>query len=105
MNCSQDVQLFIGQVQAELDAILKENFIGTYIHGSLALGGFNEASSDIDLLVVTKNALRLADKQRLTELFLTVSNTPYPLEISFLHSDQLKTWQHACPYDYHYSEY
>lgn len=105
MNRSQDVQQIIGQIQTELEAIVKDNFIGTYIHGSLALGGFNEASSDIDLLIVTSVALRLADKQRLTELFLTVSNAPYPLEISLLHKAQLKTWQHPCPYDYHYSEY
>ncbi len=105
MNCSQDVQQFIGQVHDEIKAIVKANFIGTYIHGSLALGGYNEASSDIDLLIVTKDALRIADKQRLTELFLTISNAPYPLEISFLHSAQFETWQHPCPYDYHYSEY
>lgn len=105
MNCSQDVQQFIEQVQAELETILKENYIGTYIHGSLALGGFNEASSDIDLLIVTLDALRLADKRRLTELFLTVSTNPYQLEISFLHKAQLKIWQHPCTYNYHYSEY
>ena len=105
MIYSQGVQQFIGQVQAEIEPILKDNFIGTYIHGSLALGGFNEASSDIDLLVVTRDALHLADKRQLTELFLNVSNNPYPLEISILHRSQLETWQHPCPYDYHYSEY
>ena len=105
MNCSLDVQHFIWQVQAEIEAIIKDNFIGSYIHGSLALGGYNEASSDIDLIIVTKEALHLTDKHRLTELFLTVSNAPYPIEISFLYVDQLKTWQHPCPYDYHYSEY
>lgn len=105
MKISQDVQHFIAQVQNEIEAIVKDNFIGTYIHGSLALGGFNEASSDIDILVVTKDALHFTDKQRLTELFLTISNAPHPLEISFLHRAQLEAWQHPCPYDYHYSEY
>ena len=105
MNCSLDVQHYIGQVQAEIEAIVKDNFIGSYIHGSLALGGYNEASSDIDLIIVTKDALHLTDKHRLTELFLSIPNPPYPLEISFLYVDQLKIWQHPCPFDYHYSKY
>ena len=105
MDCSLDVQHFIGQVQAEIEAIVKDNFIGSYIHGSLALGGHNDRVSDIDLIIVTKEALHLIDKHRLTKLFLTISNTPYPLEITFLYVYQLKTWQHPCPFDYHYSEY
>jgi len=30
------------------------NIIGIYLFGSLTYGGFNEKSSDIDLLVITK---------------------------------------------------
>ncbi|MEI2358527.1 nucleotidyltransferase domain-containing protein, partial [Mesobacillus zeae] len=33
--------------------MISEKFIGFYIHGSLAMGGFNPKSSDIDVLVVT----------------------------------------------------
>lgn len=34
-----------------------ENIIGIYLFGSLAYGGFNENSSDIDINVITKNLL------------------------------------------------
>ena len=33
------------------------------------------------------------------------SNSPYPVEISFLNYEQLKTWQHHCPFEFHYSEF
>jgi len=34
-----------------------ENIIGIYLFGSLAYGGFNEKTSDIDLIVITKTLL------------------------------------------------
>ena len=36
--------------------ILQDNLIGIYLHGSLAMGCFNEKKSDIDLLVVVKQS-------------------------------------------------
>lgn len=44
---------FLKQVQA----VLEQEFVGFYLHGSLALGDFDLASSDIDFAVVTKNLL------------------------------------------------
>ncbi len=37
--------------------ILYDNLIGIYLHGSLAMGCYNEKKSDIDLLVVVENDL------------------------------------------------
>ena len=34
--------------------ILGENLVGIYLHGSAAMGCFNDKKSDIDLLVVVK---------------------------------------------------
>lgn len=100
-----NVQHFIEQLHGKMENILQQNFVGSYIHGSLALGGFNEATSDIDLMVVTETALSISTKKQLATLFLATSTHPYPIEISFLHVAQLQTWQHPCPYDFHYSEF
>ena len=35
--------------------ILNSNLTGIYLHGSAAMGCFNDKKSDIDLLVVVKN--------------------------------------------------
>ncbi|MDD6156298.1 MAG: nucleotidyltransferase domain-containing protein [Lachnospiraceae bacterium] len=37
--------------------ILGDNLTGVYLHGSAAMGCFNPEESDIDLLVVVKDAL------------------------------------------------
>ncbi len=44
-------------IEALLDGVreaLGENFVGFYLRGSLALGGFNPETSDVDVLVVTE---------------------------------------------------
>ena len=37
--------------------ILKENLVGIYLHGSLAMGCFNPQKSDIDLIIVVNEPL------------------------------------------------
>lgn len=41
----------------EVQKLLQNQFIGFYIHGSLAMGDFNPESSDIDFLVVTEEMI------------------------------------------------
>ena len=37
----------------------KENLVGVYLHGSIALGAFQPASGDLDILVVVKDAPKI----------------------------------------------
>ncbi|GEN85240.1 streptomycin 3''-adenylyltransferase [Sporosarcina luteola] len=100
-----DIEKFIYDLKEEIKKILKENFIGFYIHGSLAMGGFNPNSSDIDILVVTIKTIKVDTKRLLAQFFLNHSNLPFPVETSFLNREQLKDWQHPCSFDFHYSEF
>ncbi len=84
--------------------ITKENFLGLYIHGSWAMGGFNPDRSDVDLLVVVKNSLDIATQCKLAKFLLAISYDPYPIEVSFLTQKQLENWTHPSPYEFHYSE-
>ncbi|MDO4667672.1 MAG: nucleotidyltransferase domain-containing protein [Streptococcus sp.] len=43
--------------------ILGENLVGIYLHGSVAMGCFNDKKSDIDLLVVVNNDITDTIKQ------------------------------------------
>lgn len=52
-DVSSIVQLLLNEVKK----VLKSQFIGMYIHGSLAIGDFNIYSSDIDFFVVTKDVV------------------------------------------------
>ncbi len=104
-TCPSVVKEFVFVLQNEIMNILQDDFIGFYLHGSLAMGGFNPNSSDIDILVITKESMKMEDKRNLAQFFLNYSNSPYPIEISFLNNEQLKHSQHPFPFDFHYSEF
>jgi hypothetical protein len=94
-NCPPAVDRQIEAFVLRSQEILDDDLRGVYLHGSLALGCFNPATSDIDLVDT---------KRRLAEEILRRSNAPRPLEISFLHSRQLRPWHYPTPYDLHFSE-
>ncbi|SIT91958.1 aminoglycoside adenylyltransferase domain-containing protein [Edaphobacillus lindanitolerans] len=92
-------------LQKEISRIINDDLIGVYLHGSLALGGFNPDASDIDAIAVTRSTLTTETKEKLARTFLRTSNSPFPLEIHFLNARQLTQWQHPCPFDFHFSEF
>jgi streptomycin 3"-adenylyltransferase len=84
--------------------MMRENLVGIYLHGSLAMGCFNSATSDIDLLVITQAPLGAATRRTLRTTLLATSLQPHPIEISILHYAQISPWRHPAPYDLHFSE-
>ena len=100
-----EIKDFVYNLNRNIKGILNGNYAGLYLHGSLAMGGFNPKSSDIDILVITKESMGSEVKRELIRLFLLVSNSPYPIEVSFLCEDQLRQWQHPCPFEFHYSDF
>ena len=52
-----DVNLVLDRLLAGARVTLGEHFIGLYLHGSLAYGDFDPATSDLDFLVVTDGPL------------------------------------------------
>ena len=95
------VQILCEQVQAALGQTL----VGIYLHGSLALGGFNVELSDLDLLFVTRQSMAVETKRQLMQLFLQSSQAPCPLELSVLVFSDIHPFRHPLPFDLHYSEY
>jgi predicted nucleotidyltransferase len=103
-NCPDPTQQQFKQYIDEVEASLADNLVGIYLHGSLAMGSFNPARSDLDLLVVTRRLMSLETKRRLAEILLSRSGQPHPIEISFLQRNDRVPWQYPTPYDFHYSE-
>ncbi|HEY7124546.1 MAG TPA: aminoglycoside adenylyltransferase domain-containing protein [Ktedonobacterales bacterium] len=89
---------------AEIQHMLGDALTGIYLHGSLAMGCFNPARSDLDVLVVTKRSMTLNEKRASAEMLLCISAHPHPIEISFLSLDDLSPWRYPTPYQFHYSE-
>ncbi|WP_270181349.1 aminoglycoside adenylyltransferase domain-containing protein [Alkalihalobacillus sp. CinArs1] len=103
-NCSNEIKEFVQNAVDEMKAILKEGFVGFYLHGSLSMGGFNPSRSDIDMIVVAKRELTSEENEKLATYLLKASNNPYPIEISILTLEHLQAWKHPCFYEFHYSE-
>jgi len=98
------VRAQVEELQHQLLKLLDKNLVGLYLHGSLAMGGFNPARSDLDLLVVIERPLAPEIKRDLLRLLLQLSKKPYPIEISFLSLQDLHPWRYPTPYQLHFSE-
>ncbi len=102
-DCPPEVQREVGQIVQPF--IQHVPFLaGIYLHGSPAMGCFNPARSDLDLLVVTQNKLPSSAVPPILHTLLEISGNPIPVEVSFLNLQDLKPWQHPALYDLHYSE-
>ena len=62
-----DAERLLGAFVEQSRAILGENLVGVYLHGSLAMGCFNPRSSDVDLLVVVREDIPPKVKRRYME--------------------------------------
>jgi streptomycin 3"-adenylyltransferase len=51
----ENVRAYVGQVDQLAQDMVGRQAVSTYVHGSLALGGFNPEVSDVDILVVVDN--------------------------------------------------
>ena len=85
--------------------ILKEKLVGVYLHGSLAMGCFNEQKSDIDLLIVVCDAV--SKEEKLSFLAETVRLHAFApekgIEMSIVQEKFLKPFRYPTPYELHFS--
>ena len=86
-------------------AILQGNLTGIYLHGSAAMGCYNDLKSDIDLIVVVNHAISVADKLRFMQMIVDL-NTIAPkkgLEISVVLKNVCKPFVYPTPFELHFS--
>lgn len=103
-TCPEAVEAQVTSFREHVQAVLGTNFVGLYLHGSLAMGCFNPERSDIDLIVVTVEGMSVEIKRSIAQLLLHASMAPNAIEISFLVEAQLHPFHHPLPFDFHYSE-
>lgn len=86
--------------------VFGETLIGVYLHGSLAMGCFNPAASDIDMLAVVRDDLAVDAKQRAGRTLLRLAEqAPVKgLEVSILSLNDLHPFRHPTPYQLHFSD-
>lgn len=94
-----DVNTLLLTLLTRVQAILREKLVGVYLYGSLSLGDFDPASSDVDFLVVTTEELSekiLAELRDMHEQIAT-SGLPYArrLEGSYIPTIALRHYDPA----------
>ena len=103
-TCSRVIQSEVRTLQTESQRLLGENLVGFYLHGSLALGGFNPTRSDVNIIAVTRQRMDTEVKRSVVTLLLRISKMPCPIDIYYLAVQDVFPFQQPLPYDLHYSE-
>jgi predicted nucleotidyltransferase len=105
VNESSDIEALLSRISTSFQDLLDDNLIGIYIHGSLAMGCFNPASSDVDFLVVVRHPLDSNTKQKVAETILTL-NKQAPakgLEMSIVLLEHTQQFVYPTPFEFHFS--
>lgn len=99
--CLPEVRQVLDAVLSGVQVILQEQLIGMYLYGSLAIGGFDPRTSDIDFLVVTAAAPSPKEQAALGAMHanLLAGGSPWvqELEGSYIPQDDIRRHdpQHA----------
>ena len=104
-SCPSVVKQQIAKITNEVSNQLNGNLLGLYLHGSMVLGGFDEASSDIDMIGVIKDELSLKEKIALSSLLLSLNKKPRPIDIEFFIKDDFVRWQGSPASHFYFSDY
>lgn len=103
-NCSKVIKSEVNTLQTEFSRMLDTRLSGIYLHGSLALGGFQPARSDIDMIVTTSEPVSVESKRTLIKLLLRISKFPCPVDVWLLDEHDIIPFQQPLPFSMHYSE-
>ncbi len=112
MYAAGDMGRYVVEYQDLLEAfctgvkkIIGACLTGIYLHGSLAMGCFHAAKSDIDLIVIIKEDISNRQKTELMELFVLL-NSQAPakgLEISVVKRAFCAPFVYPTPFELHFS--
>ena len=85
--------------------ILGDNLIGIYLHGSAVMGCYNEKKSDIDLLVVVKEAIPDNIKHRFLDMVVELNTyaSPKGIELSIVKREVCDPFVYPTPFELHFS--
>lgn len=98
-------QAIMEAVQQRWQAVLGDNLLGIYVHGSIAFGCFNPEKSDIDFLAVVEEAPTLPQKREMIRCLTALADhaPEKGIEMSVLLRRDCEHFAHPTPYEMHYS--
>lgn len=101
----QSIKVLLYKLAKSFEETLGDNFIGFYLHGSLAMNCFNDQQSDIDFLVVVRDKLCSQTKRELVDHLINSSDqaSANGFEMSVIRQAELDTFQYPTPFELHFS--
>lgn len=100
-----DYKTILDNIKNSYKAILRDNLVGIYIHGSIAMNCFHWDTSDIDYIVVIEK--ELSEEQKLKLMQATVEqNEAAPtkgIEMSVVLASYCREFIYPTPFELHFS--
>lgn len=98
-------QKLIDQLVEQGCHIIGSNLVGIYLHGSMAMGCFNEKKSDIDILIVVEEALTDRQKRSLMDVIVALNDSAPAkgIEMSVVLKEHCTNFVYPTPFDLHFS--
>src|SRR5689334_8314974 len=97
LSLPQDVAGILKLLLAGLEQALRSNLVGAYLRGSLALGDFIPATSDVDVLTVTERPVSVAEFAALAALHAQLAASPNPygnrMEMAYIDRAALRRFE------------
>lgn len=100
----------VDEVIRILREVLGEKVEGAYLHGSAAIGGM-QATSDIDVLAVVREATTVEERRAIVTRTMAVSGSPEPrgrwrpVELSIVVQSAVNPWRYAPTRELQYGEW
>ncbi|WP_405651372.1 aminoglycoside adenylyltransferase family protein [Streptomyces sp. NBC_00019] len=97
----------VQQIVGLVGAVLGDDVIGAYLHGSSVLGGLRPAS-DVDVLVVSRRHMDARDRRALLDGLLRISGSgdkARPVELTVVVQSEVRPWRYPPTIDFLYGEW
>jgi predicted nucleotidyltransferase len=105
-DCDPDIRACLDHLVAAFREDLGEALTGVYLHGSLAMGSYRRAKSDLDVLVVVRERLSAGLRRILARELVSLSDarpTLGDLEVSVVSREDIDAGVYPMPFEVHYS--
>jgi predicted nucleotidyltransferase len=99
-----EIQTYVNNITTVFVDEMKDNLVGVYLHGSLAMGCFNTDTSDVDMLVICSTKMTNDTKKIIIKRLLTLTQgNRNQLEMSIVLERYVKDdFVYPTPFELHY---
>lgn len=98
-----EIQAYLNDITKVFVDEIKDDLVGVYLHGSLAMGCFNPETSDVDILVICKSKMTNESKKIIIKKLLKLTQGKRnQLEMSIILERYVKDFVYPTPYELHY---